>query len=247
MSQSIFVLIPAYNAARTIANVVSRVPEELGATVVVVDDGSDDMTYEISRDLPGVVAVRHDQNKGYGGAQVTLYRTALELGADLMVMVHSDGGHRPEELPVVLDPILQGDADVVIGSRMVGILGDVPAGFSKRALEKGRRGAMPTHIFLANVTLSKIQNLCYGTSYSSFHDGFRACKADVLSKVPFDEFGRGFLYDTEFLVAAHDANSTIEQVPVSTHYEPGASAWKRNLQYGAQIVGHALRYRFGRS
>lgn len=136
---------------------------------------------------------------------------------------------------------------MVIGSRMVGILGDVPSGFSRRALEKGRRGVMPTHIFLANVTLSKIQNFCYRTSYSAFHDGFRACRADVLAKVPFEDFGTGFLYDTEFLVAAHNAGVRIEQVPVSTHYEPGSSAWKRNIKYGAQIVGHALRYRFGRS
>ena len=163
-----------------------------------------------------------------------------------MVMVHSDGGHRPEELPDVVQPVLAGTADVVIGSRMVGILEGVPARFSRRALNKGRRGAMPTHIFLANLLLSKIQNLCYGTDYSSFHDGFRACHVDVLSKVPFGNLESGYLYDTDFLVAAHDAGARIEQVPVSTHYEPGSSAWKRNFKYGLGILRHALAYRFGR-
>ncbi len=246
MTPSIFVLVPAYNAASTIEDVVSRIPAELAARVVVVDDGSSDRTYEVAREIPGVTAIRHEQNKGYGGAQATLYRTALEQHADIMVMVHSDGGHRPEELPVVLAPILDGDADVSIGSRMVGILGDVPIGLSRRAFRKGREGPMPLHIFSANLILSKVQNLCFRTNYASFHDGYRACTAEIVSKVSFDELGSGWLYDSEFLLAAHEIGATIQQVPVSTHYEPGASAWKRNLMYGLQILRHALAYRFRR-
>ncbi len=240
------VCIPAYRAAASLPDVVARIPDDLRASIIVVDDGSPDDTYEVARQLPDVTALRHERNRGYGGAQKTLYDAALSDGADVIVMMHSDGGHRPEELHDVLGPVLEGRAELVVGARILGILGDVPATLSRAALARGHAGPMPTHIFIANLMLSRIQNLCYGTNYASFHDGFRAVTADALTAIPYRALGSGWLYDTEFMVAAHERGFDALQVPVATIYEPGTSAWARNLRYGRDILLHALRYRFGR-
>jgi glycosyltransferase involved in cell wall biosynthesis len=245
-NKKLFVLIPAFNAEKTIEAIIRRIPAELDAQVIVVDDGSSDDTAGAAARVEGVTVIRHEQNRGYGGAQATLYREAIDRGAEVAVMVHADGGHHPEELPEVLAPVLSGKAQICIGSRILGILDGVPPGFSVRAIRQAHGSPMPDHVFMANLFLSWVQNVCYRSKFASFHDGFRACTIEVLGEVPFEDLNRWYLYDTDFLVAAHDRSLTIDQVPVSTHYEPGASAMSRNLKYGYEIIKHALKHRFKR-
>ena len=240
--ENVFVLIPAYNAAKTLPGVIDRIPTDFRENVIVVDDGSSDTTGDVAASLESVRVLRHHVNQGYGGAQKTLYDAALSEGAEVMVMLHSDGGHAPEELPTVVGPVLGGNADVVVGSRMRGILGTIPARVSIRALRQGHSATMPDHVFLANLVLSRIQNRCYGTDLSSFHDGFRACTARVLEKIPFDSFGKGWIFDTEFLAAAANLGFSLDEVPVSTYYDPEVSAFGRNVKYGFAILRHAVAY-----
>ncbi|MEA2517562.1 MAG: hypothetical protein QOG16_1400 [Actinomycetota bacterium] len=243
----IFVLIPAYNVGEQIQGVIGRIPVDYRKNVIVVDDGSSDDTAARVAELEDVTLVKHEHNQGYGGAQRTLYREAQARDADVAVMLHADGGHRPEELHAVLTPILEGSAEMVIGSRILGILDGERPRLTWSVFKKGRDSEMPTFVFLANIFLSQIQNFCYGSQLASFHDGFRALTADVLAKIPYGSLGTWYLYDTEFLVAAHERGVTAVQVPVSTFYPPGsASVGGRNIRYGLAILKHALAYRFGR-
>jgi glycosyltransferase involved in cell wall biosynthesis len=118
----ICVIIPAYNAGKVIASVIERIPAGLIDEVIVVDDASRDNTFEVLSAIPGLTVLRHSENRGYGGTQITLHDTAIQRGADVVVLMHSDGGHFPEELPRLLEPILAGQAEVVLGARIHGLI-----------------------------------------------------------------------------------------------------------------------------
>jgi glycosyltransferase involved in cell wall biosynthesis len=236
-------LIPAYNAVRTIREVIGRIPEGSLDSVIVVDDGSRDRTSEALDGMKNVRVVRHPENRGYGAAQITLYKTALEMGADATIIFHADGGHLPEEIPQMMQPILDRTADVVVGSRMEGILKQVEPLAGSRMLSALVRGPMPGYKFLFHVLLTSFQNICYGTRFRCFHSGFRACTGLTLNKIPFDQLTTWYDYDTEFLLACHHAGARIGEVPVSAFYDARAGSSAPSIRYGLRVVRHALTYR----
>ena len=238
-------LIPAYNAERTLAEIVERIPRNLVDKIIIVDDGSRDGTYDLMRRLPGVEALRHPRNQGYGAAQSTLYAAALASGARYSVILHADGGHRPEEIPLMLGPALNGSADMVVGSRILGLLSTARALAGSVALGAIVRSPMPPHRVAGHLALTRLQNVCYGTRYHAFHDGFRVCTREVLTRVPFDRLTRTYQYDTEFLLAAHELGLRVSEVPVSSHYDARAGSSVPVMRYGLQVVKRALAYRLG--
>lgn len=239
----IVALIPAYNASRTVAEIIKRISLKHVSEIIVVDDGSRDNTHEVLQGFSQVFVVRHATNRGYGAAQITLYKTALERGADAAVILHADGGHVPEEIPLLIDPVLKGSADVVIGSRTRGIMEQVKPVLGSRTIGAMFQGPMPAYKYLANIALSGLQNLCYGTKYYSFHCGFRAFTSNALRLIPFDQLTTWYNYDTELLIVAHQIGLNILEVPVSAFYDDRAGSSVPVVRYGLRIVQHALRYR----
>jgi glycosyltransferase involved in cell wall biosynthesis len=237
------ILIPAYNAARTLPNVLNRIRLQPEDFIVVVDDGSSDATAEIAAQDLRVHLVRHDRCQGYGSASTTLYEHALHLGATATVNVHSDGAHWPEEIPLVAGPVLRGEADVVLGCRILGIIAQSRRVLGSQTLGALLNGPMPPSRFFSNLALTAYQNLCYGTAYHSFHDGFRACSSLALKSVPYRSFGKWYQFDTEFLLAAHACGLRIHEVGVSTHYLKSPASATPRIEYGLRVVMHATRYR----
>lgn len=237
-------LIPAYNAGKTITNVVDRVPPGELHHLIIVDDGSVDNTFTVLQELPRTIPIQilqHSCNRGYGAAQTTLYQAFLEdEDNDAAIMFHADGGNLPEELPLLLEPLRQGQAEVAVGSRTQGILQQAPSLLGSRLLGAIFKGPMPAYKFVFNRLLTAFQNFCHGTHYHAFHCGFRACTRKALMQVPFDQLGSWYLFDTEFLLAAHQAGLNIVEVPVGAFYDPQAGSSVPGWRYGLRIVRHSL-------
>ena len=240
---SLAVLIPAYNAARTLGEVLGRIHGLSDEDrIIVVDDGSSDATAAIAQQDPRVHVVRHEKNAGYGQTSRTLYGEALRLGSTVMVNVHADGAHFPEEIPLVVGPILRGEADMVIGSRTLGILSTSRPVLGSRTLGACLHGPMPAGRFIPNLLLTAYQNWCYGTSFHSFHDGFRACSRQALERIPYHGCSAWYQFDTQFLLAAHEAGMQVREVGVGTHYMNRPSSSTPPIRYGLRVVGHASAY-----
>ena len=240
-------LIPAYNASKTITGIVDRIPREFIDEIIVVDDGSIDDTYERLKELEGITLIKHEENLGYGAAQLSLYKAALTVNADYTVILHADGGHYPEEIPVMLAPLMgQEPADVVVGSRTRGIMNGAKPLMRSKLLGAAFRGSMPAYKFIANIILTAFQNICYGTRYRSFHSGFRACRRDALLKIDLEKLTSWYLFDTQFLLEVHNNGLRIVEVPVGTFYDEDAGSSAPVLRYGVRIVLFSLKYTFRR-
>jgi len=230
------VIIPAYNAARVVAEVIARIPRQIVDEVMVVDDGSQDNTFEVLSAIPHITLLHHAENRGYGGAQITLHEAALNSSADIVVLLHADGGHFPEELPQMVEPIHAGRAEVVIGSRLVGMLQKTPKVAGSRWLGAAMRGPMPERRFWGHVGLAAIQNFIFGAHYHSWHEGFRAMTREAILRLPFRQFNNNYLFDTELLMTAHRAGLQIVEVPVSAYYDSRAGSSAPPFSYGLQVL-----------
>ena len=241
-SPRIGILVVAYNAASTLADVLDRIPADFRpriTEILVGDDHSDDSTYlvglgyrEVARDLP-LTIVRHERNLGYGGNQKAGYRWAIEQGLDIVVLLHGDGQYAPERLPEVVAPIERGEADVVLGSRML----DAGA---------ARRGGMPLYKYVGNRILSRWENAMAGTALSEWHSGYRAYSVKALAAIDVDSNNDGFDFDTQILLQLHAAGRRIVEVPIPTYY--GDEICHVNgLAYARDVSLHALRYRLERA
>jgi glycosyltransferase involved in cell wall biosynthesis len=206
----VIVVMPALDAARTLERTVESVPRDWVDEVILVDDKSSDGTVELARRLP-LHVIWHPHNVGYGGNQKTCYLQALQQDADVVVMLHPDGQYEPNVIPALVEPILRGEADVVLGSRLA---------------EKGgwRRGGMPVYKFVANRLLTGVENRVLGTHFSELHTGFRAFSRDTLINVPFLRNSLDFSFDSEILFQASHFGFRIREVPVPTHYSEDASS-----------------------
>lgn len=240
---SVVVLIPAYNASKTITKVIERIPKGLADEIIVVNDGSQDNTQEVLERIPSIRVISHPHNRGYGAAQITLYQAAVESGADFIAIMHADGGHFPEELPVMLAPLRDGSADVVAGSRTVGLLRGAKPLFGSKTIGAMFRGAMPPHTFAANLALTWLANLAFHTNYHSFHCGFRSYTREALTRIPFASLTQGYLFDAASLMESHVLGLRIAEVSISTHYDKAAGSNVPSIRYGFEILLYIFRRR----
>lgn len=219
----VVVVLPAYNAARTLEKTYADIPKDRVWKIILVDDVSQDQTVEIARSL-GLSVVIHIQNRGYGGNQKTCYLEALKEGADVVVMLHPDHQYDSCLVPELVRPILEGQADMVMGSRII----------NGRALE----GGMPIWKYVANRFLTTVENLVYGTRLTDCHSGFRAYSRRLLQTVPFLLNSDDFVFDSQMIAQAVHAGFTIKEIAVQARYFPEASSvnFRVSLVYGFKTL-----------
>ena len=222
---NVVVVMPAYNAARTLAETYQRIPVSVVREVILVDDYSEDATVDIATGL-GIRVVRHPHNVGYGGNQKTCYMEALRQGADIVVMLHPDGQYEPELITDLIRPIVDGRAEMVLGSRML-----VPGG--------ARAGGMPVWKRAANRLLTTVENAAMGTHLSECHTGYRAYSATFLRRIPFLRNSNDFVFDTQVIAQAVAFGQRVVEVPARSRYFTEASSvgFGTGVRYGLATLG----------
>ncbi|MBC7980231.1 MAG: glycosyltransferase [Armatimonadetes bacterium] len=208
----LLIFIVAYNAEKTITQVLARIPgclRQPGVEVLIIDDSSSDKTFSVGRttEVEGIklTVLRNPVNQGYGGNQKLGYRYAIDHGFDVVALVHGDGQYAPEKLPELLQPLLDGKADAVFGSRMM-----IPGA--------ARRGGMPPYKYIGNRILTAVQNRLLGSHLSEFHSGYRLYTVNALRQIPFERNTGDFHFDTEIIVQLHLRGLRIYECPIPTYY-----------------------------
>ena len=225
----VVITLPAYSAEGTLEKTIADIPPGLAHEVILVDDASPDGTVNLARDL-GIRVVVHHENRGYGGNQKTCYREALEAEADIVVMLHPDYQYDPKAVPLLIAPILAGDADMTFGSRFAG-LGD-PLG-----------GGMPPYRFVGNRITTHLENLMLGSRFTDMHSGLRAYTRRCLESLPFLGYSDGFVFDTQLLVDAVTGGQRVVEVPIPTRYTKESSSISivRSLRYVLSSLVYTAR------
>lgn len=226
-------MLPAYNAGATLARTVAEVDRGLVDQVVLVDDASTDDT--VSRALGlGLVPIRHESNKGYGGNQKTCYHRALELGADIIVMVHPDYQYSPLLVPAMASMIAYGEYDMVMGSRIL----------AQNSVARG----MPRYKYVANRFLTLVENVALSQKLSEYHTGLRAFSGELLAGLPFDRNSDDFVFDNQIIAQAVSAGARIGEVSCPTRYTAESSSinLRRSIRYGFGVLNTCVDYRLDR-
>jgi glycosyltransferase involved in cell wall biosynthesis len=226
--KKIVVVMPAYNAAKTIEKTYREIPMDLVDEVVVTDDASPDDTVEVSKQL-GLHTLVHHRNRGYGGNQKTCYTEALRLGADVTVMLHPDYQYTPALLPAIIAMITDGPFDAVLGSRVLG----------GRALA----GGMPMYKYIANRGLTAVQNILCGAKLSEYHTGYRAFSKQILESLPLLENSDDFVFDNQMLAQILLAGFEIGEVSCPAAYFEEASSinFQRSVKYGLGVLATSVQ------
>jgi glycosyltransferase involved in cell wall biosynthesis len=228
--QKVIAVLPAYNAERTLAATLADVPVGSIDEVILVDDGSKDQTVRLAREM-GLTVLQHPQNRGYGGNQKTCYRTALEHGADIVVMIHPDYQYDSRVIPHAVGIIELGICDVVLGSRI-------------RSRQEALAGGMPLWKYLSNRCLTILENMALGQNLGDFHSGFRVYRREVLERIPFERNSDDFVFDTQFLAQAVRLGFRVGDIPVPVRYFDEASSinFRRSLTYGLSTLAVMVQY-----
>ena len=228
----IVVVMPAYNAARTLERTYADIPHPLVERIILVDDVSGDRTVEIAHRL-GLDVIIHHQNRGYGGNQKTCYDAALAAGARVVVMLHPDYQYDATRIPALIEPILAGRSDLMLGSRF---LGDPLA------------GGMPRWKYVSNRFLTTLENVAFGLRLSEFHTGFRAYSRELLETIPYRLNSDDFVFDQELVAQAVAAGFRIGEVPVPTRYfrEASSVGLRRSIVYGLATLRVVARFELHR-
>lgn len=234
VKKKVVVVMPAYNAAKTLKMTYADLPHEVVDLVILVDDGSSDETVAIAREL-GLELFIHNRNYGYGANQKTCYREALRCGADIVVMVHPDYQYDPTLLPEIIKPIESDEADVVFGSRL--LAGGV--------VQQG----MPWWKYLANRALTGLENRVFGLTLAEYHTGYRAYSREALEAVNIEMNSDNFVFDQDIVAQFVEVGMRIREVPVPTRYFPQASSasFVQSSVYGCSILVVLLKYMLHRT
>ncbi len=232
-NKRVVVVLPAYNAARTLQQTFNEIPKDSVDDIILTDDASSDHTVDLARSL-GIHTLRHDRNLGYGGNQKTCYTAALARGADIVVMLHPDYQYAPSLVTAMASMIASEEYDVVLGSRILG----------KGALS----GGMPRYKYVANRILTFGQNLLVGQKLSEYHTGYRAWSRQVLERLPLMACSNDFVFDNQMLVQSIHFRYRIGEISCPTKYFADASSinFARSVTYGFGVLQTALAFRLHR-
>lgn len=230
----IVVVLPAYNAERTLLQTWSELPHDYLDGAVLVDDGSHDDTVRVAHKL-GIRTLRHPHNRGYGGNQKSCYREALAMGADIVVMVHPDYQYSPRLVLAMASMVASGHYDVVLGSRILG--------------GRARAGGMPRYKYIANRGLTLVQNLALGAKLSEYHTGLRAFSRATLLRLPLAENGDSFVFDNEMLAQALYFGFSVGELSCPTRYTAEASSIRfgPSVRYGLGVLRVTLQFVLARA
>ncbi len=230
----VVVVLPAYNAARTLERTYTELPREVVDEVILVDDASQDETSQLARKL-GITTIVHARNLGYGGNQKTCYRNALQRGADVVIMVHPDYQYTPALVTAMASMVSLGIYDTVLGSRMLGT--------------SALKGGMPRYKYVANRFLTLFQNVVVGRKLSEYHTGYRAFSRKVLETLPLEENSDDFVFDNEMLAQIIAFDYTIGEVSCPTRYfgEASSISFSRAVTYGFGVLGVCVKFWLHRS
>jgi glycosyltransferase involved in cell wall biosynthesis len=228
--KKLVVVLPAYNAAKTLEITYNEIPFDIVDDVVLVDDASKDDTSELGKKLGIKHVIKHQQNKGYGGNQKSCYNKAKEIGADIVVMLHPDYQYTPKLIHAIASIIAYDVYPVVYGSRILG----------KGAL----KGGMPVYKYIANRFLTLTQNILMNQKLSEYHTGYRAFSIDVLNKIPFELNSDDFIFDNEITAQIFYAGFEVGEVTCPTKYFDEASSinFKRSVTYGLGVLRVSFQY-----
>lgn len=231
--KKITVVIPAYKADATLPGVIERIPsqamDEIDHIIIVEDGGNnhpESASNRLRQQYDKIEIIWHPQNRGYGAAQKTGFQRALELGADVAVLLHADGQYAPEEMPRLYKPLVNDEADVVLGSRM----------HSPRSALKG---GMPLYKLIANMSLTWLENLCYGMRLSEYHSGYMLYSRRALETIPFEKLSDTFHFDGEMLLMSGKNKLRVADLPIPTHYGDEESHLQP-IKYGFEVLGVIL-------
>jgi glycosyltransferase involved in cell wall biosynthesis len=232
--QRIVVVLPAYNAAQTLARTVAEIDRDIVDDVILTDDASHDETARLSQKL-GLHTLVHDRNRGYGANQKTCYRAALNRGADIVVMLHPDYQYSPRLIPAMASMIVSGHYDAVLASRILG--------------GGALKGGMPLWRYVANRGLTLVENLLMGQKFSEFHTGYRAWSRRVLEELPLDRCSDNFVFDNQMIAQALHGGFRFGEISCPTRYFKEASSinFRRSVIYGFGVLETALRFRLARA
>jgi glycosyltransferase involved in cell wall biosynthesis len=231
--RKIVVVMPAYNAGKTLERTYSEVPRDIVDDVILVDDSSGDDTPQAARKL-GIKFLVHPFNRGYGGNQKTCYRLALEEGADIVVMLHPDYQYTPKLITAMAAMVASGEYDVVLGSRILGT--------------GALTGGMPLYKYLSNRILTLVQNLLMGLKLSEYHTGYRSFSREVLETLPLSENSDDFIFDNQMLVQAVHFGFRIGEISCPTRYiaESSSISFRRSVIYGLGVLLVSVQFRLAR-
>jgi glycosyltransferase involved in cell wall biosynthesis len=231
--KKICVVLPAFNAARTLQVTVNEIPSNLVDDVILVDDASTDQTVALARTL-GLFTIVHDKNSGYGGNQKTCYRAALERGADLVIMLHPDYQYTPRLLLPIASLLASEIFDVVLASRILGI--------------GALKGGMPRYKYISNRFLTFVQNLLLGYKLSEYHTGYRGFTRKVLQSLPLEGNSDDFLFDNQMLSQIIYLGFRVGEISCPAAYFPEASSinFQRSVIYGLGVLRTSIQFRLAR-
>jgi glycosyltransferase involved in cell wall biosynthesis len=232
-NRKICVVLPAYNAARTLERTFREIPAGIVDDVILVDDASADETMQLANKL-GLFAVRHDHNTGYGGNQKTCYRLALERGADVVIMLHPDYQYTPKLLLPIAAMLASGLFDVVLGSRILGI--------------GALAGGMPLYKYVANRVLTLVQNIVIGHKLSEYHTGYRGFTRSVLEALPLQRNSDDFIFDNQMLSQVIYMGFRVGEISCPARYFPEGSSinFRRSVTYGLGVLKTSISFRLAR-
>lgn len=231
LNKTIAVVMPAYNAAETLERTLNEVPRDIVDYIILVDDNSKDETSKVASNLNIQYVIKHDVNKGYGGNQKTCYNKALEINADIVVMLHPDYQYTPKLIHSMCYLIANEVYPVVFGSRILGV-GAV-------------KGGMPIYKYVANRFLTLFQNIVLWKKLSEYHTGYRAFSTDVLRSIDYQSNSDDFIFDNEFIAQIFSAGYEIAEITCPTKYfeEASSISFLRSVKYGLGVLNVSIRYR----